>query len=213
MGFGDFFGGIGSTAYSGLTAAGQYGMGAVGTAGTMALGALPFLGGASQMLAPLLSLMGSSESQQSRAQRHTWEGSMPSVEKTFSQIFNAPWAEGHIAPYGNRGGSTRYSYAPTEATKALYENYLGREYGLSQNQSRAMMAEALGPLRINSLPQGMNTPAQAGRATTLDPKAMAQAVLGAQQPNYLSQKDKLTSAAQIAGYNLWKAQKLGDLIG
>jgi hypothetical protein len=216
-------GGIGSSlamsaspfAAAGASAAGLAGAGA--TAGEAAGGGLfPALGNVGTLLSgiggiaqPLMGMLGlTKESPQAHMERRRWERTQQPVAQVYEQLFYNPAMK--IAPYSNQP----YNWSPRESTKALYETYLNREYGIPEGVARAMSSQALSPLRVGSL-EGAPTGSAAGlgAAARAQPGQLAQAGVGLLQPALAEQQGKMQSAQQLAQYNLWRAQQLGGLIG
>lgn len=152
---------------------------------------------------------GMKETSESRRKRHIWEGALPDANRLLQSLYSNPAAEGYGLPYS---GGEHYKYAPAQSMQDLYSNYLNREYGLPENVASTMRAQALKPIRLPSLPSRA-TPAQVRKATTLDPQALAGSALGRKAPDIQRDLGFMKNQGQLAAFNLWRAQQLGQIIG
>jgi hypothetical protein len=180
------------------------------TQGTGAGQAAAFIGAGTDLASSIYGLtQGLKESPESRRARHIWERARPEAERLLAQLFVNPAAEGSFIPYSN---NVLFGAAPTQSMSDIYSHYLGRQYGLPSNVASSLRAQALDPVKLPSLPV-QATPAQVRRQTALDPRALAGASVGTQLPGIAGGLQKLKSQGQLAAFNLWRAQQLGQIIG
>lgn len=205
--------------YGGQATAGAGGlMSALGAAGS-ALGpvgaALGGLGSLASGLTGLLSM--GRQSQASKMEQQRWENVREPVGNLYRQMFYNPVLEGTFAPYGTWSENENYTYAPTQAMRNIYSGYLTRQYGLPESIARAQSSQAMGPLRLGQIPSTLRSPAQVGSGLSqhqgYDPSVVAQSILSSRTPEIQRQLDYLQSAAELAGFNLWRSQYLPQLIG
>jgi hypothetical protein len=152
---------------------------------------------------------GMKESAASRRSRHIYERAKPEAERLLSGLYYNPAAEGFRIPYSN---NEFYKYAPLDSMRNLYSYYLGREYGLPESVAASMGAQAIDPIRVPR-PPARGSSAAVREATAINPQALAQAGFNQQQVGTVGTLDRLKNQGQLAAFNLWRAQQLGEIIG
>lgn len=197
-GFGGIASGVG--ALTGLSA-----LGPIGTA----------LGGLTSAASGIYGLiMGGRRSQAEKMSQSRWELTQPTAGRIFQQTFYAPQAEGLMPPYP-RG--EQYHWAPSQAMRNIYASYLNRQYQMPQSVARAMSAQALSPLQLGRIPGNMASPAMIHRTLmsnqAYNPQMVAQSYLAKHIPAVQNKFSQLQTAAELAQFNLWRAQMLPYLLG
>ena len=158
-------------------------------------------------------MQGLRESPQSQAARHVWGANKGAAERLLPQLFYNPVAEGYQYPYSNpEDPNSYYKWAPSNAMQSLYSSYLGRQYGLPESVGRSMAAQAMAPIRLQDLGKA-RTSGQLRQATQVSPMDFASAAMGAQTPEALRRLDIMKGAAKTSAFNLWRAQKLREIVG
>jgi hypothetical protein len=171
------------------------------------------------------------QSPQSKMEEHRWGRTKEPTGQLYNQMFNNPvlgqYAQdvySHnsvnpyaVTPYGAWTEKEAYNWNPSQATQALYSHYLNRSYGLPESVAQAQAAQSMQPMRMPTLSRNVMQPAQAGAAFSqggqMDPRAMANAMLGSKMPAAQRNLDYLQNAAALSLYNLKRAQKMPMMIG
>jgi hypothetical protein len=174
------------------------------------------------------------QSPQSKMEEHRWDRAKEGVGQVFNQSFYNPVMEQYardvyangmsqgtnpyaVTPYGAWTEKEAYSWNPGPATQGLYSQYLNRTYGLPESVARAQAAQAMQPTRMPTLQRDIMSPMQASQAfggqPGVNPQALGQAMLQSRMPAAQREMDYLQNAAQLAAYNLRRAQQLPNLIG
>ena len=190
----------------GLAMTNAMGVSGVGGAGSIAsiIGALGNLGSMAYKF-----YQQSKETPESRRARKAWETTVPIAHRLTQQLYFAPFAQGSLIPHT---GVTEFKWNPSEPMRKLYEHFLTREYGLSDDLAATISRQRMAELAPKKMPQGLS-PNQALAQTSLEPGVIAQSLLEKQKPKEVAQMDYLASAAQLAAFNLWRTQYLQKLIG
>jgi len=188
-----------------------------GSGGSSGGGWAAGLGAAGNIIGGIGSLAGSimgiiqanRESPGSQAARHIWERAREPVGDLLMNTFYTPALEGWRPPYTT---TQTLSYAPRDSMKAVYSNFLNRQYGLPESVGQSMIAQNLQPLRMADF-RGAVSANQVGAGARVDPQAIARAGLGLGGVKAAQQTNILKGAGQLSAFNLWRAQQLGQLIG
>jgi len=176
------------------------------------------LGGIGSLATGITGLIGMGrQSEASKMSQQRWENVREPVGNMYRQLYYNPVLEGTFAPYGSWSQNENYAWAPTQSMRNLYSSYLNRSYGLPESIARAQSSQALGPIRMGNIPSTLRTPAQVGAGLAQQPgnqpQQLASSMLESRSPEIERQLDYLKSAAELAGFNLWRAQYLPQLIG
>ncbi len=159
-------------------------------------------------------VMGGRRSQAEKMSQSRWELTQPTAGRLFQSTFYAPQAEGLMPPYP-RG--EQYHWAPSQAMRNVYASFLNRQYQMPQSVARAQAAQALSPLQFGRVPQQMISPAQIHGTLTqsqaFNPQTVAQSYLAKHVPEVQNRFSQLQAAAELAQFNLWRAQMLPYLLG
>ena len=162
-------------------------------------------------------IMSMRESPESRSARHIWEQAKPGAERLLSQLYYNPvtmqgpgYFSGKTMPWGTM---TEHQWAPSKAMGNLFSAYLGRQYGMPTSVGRAMSAQAQAPIRMGDLSGARTSSAWRKAGQTGGPQDFAQAAMGRLAPEGIRQMDIMKGAAELSAFNLWRAQKLGQMIG
>lgn len=156
------------------------------------------------------------ETPQQHMERRKWERFQVPAHNVFESTFYNPNMAGLPVPYA-QGNSLTYNWNPSAATQQVYSNYLNRTYGVPQSVANAQASQAMQPTRLGRLPDESASPA--AMAAALSQHAARQAATltnaqaGAASSQLQGQLDYLQNAAQLAAFNLQRAQTLPQLIG
>ena len=198
------------SAYTPSTNAAQQFQGAYGSQDALGLGQFA-MGMAKDIVA--ITQMGR-ETPQQHMERRKWERFREPAHNVFQSQFYNPNMAGLPVPYS---GGQNYQWSPSPAMQGVYSNYLNRQYGLPESIARAQAAQAMQPTRLGRLPQESASPAAMSAALSQhagrQAQTMGQAQIGQAMPALSRQLDYLQNAAQLAAFNLQRAQTLPQIIG
>jgi len=162
-------------------------------------------------------LMAMRENPESRSARHIWERAKPGAERLLSQLYYNPvtmqgpgFFGGKTMPFGTM---TEHQWAPSTSMGNLFSAYLTRQYGLPTAVGRAMSAQAQAPIRMGDLTGARTSSAWRTAGQTGSPQGFTQAAMGRLAPEGIRSMDIMKGAAELSAFNLWRAQKLGQLVG
>jgi len=108
-------------------------------------------------------------------------------------------------------GAPPYEPRPFAGMRALYNAYLQRQYGLPQHVARAYTAQALSGLAARRPQLGAN-PNRVARALMPTADQIAQSALRLREPEILHRQDIIRGAAELAAFDLMRAQQAAGLI-
>ncbi len=179
----------------------------------MGLGSL--MSGGSNVAGTIAGLIGGGKKSAGWNER-LWASQLGNTNKAMSQLFFLPQVEGQMSPYSihAKPGERTYKWAPSESMKQIYSGYLNRSYGVPNAIASAMAANAISS--VGAQRKAMDqlvTPAAISGGMATDPRALANALVQSQAPEFLGERDMAKTAAELAAFNLWRVKKFGDLIG
>jgi len=171
--------------------------------GGAALGAL---GGLGSIIGQVVSFF--REAPEARSARHMAEQAMRISTQLYPRLVNVPGLS-WIAPYTQDLGPQ--TYAPFPSTERLTQYYLARNWNLPTGVAKAMMAQAASQYRA-AVPQRLSGRALA-QSLVGTPEALAKAGVGTLAVKWEQRRRQMEKAAELAAWNLWRAQQIRELIG
>ncbi len=203
---------------AGINAAANTGASSLSSVLGAAPGVANALGGMAGLAGTLTSLIyGGRQSQQQHMAQRQWERLREPVGEFYKQTFYNPVMEGYLTPYGAWTPQESYAWAPSESLQRLYQTYLNRSWGMPESVAQARVSQAFQPTQTPRIPETVTSPAAVGSylggQTYQSPEVLAQAMLGSRLPDIERNLDYLRGAAELAAFNLQRAQLLPQLIG